>query len=351
MVGPATACHTGGVEDRLRDLLREFPLEPCWERPTLVRESTCVGAVHVELVGLHARGRDGRSLTASAAGNDASVIDRAYFELLERSATLRAAGLGSGETVVLRDLAGEARGRLAADRLFPPEEDGPLRRHSLSNGVAAHREWGDACRGAAFEAIERDRILRSWFLGGRPPERIGAVPDALRELESHDVRVHRFPDLDDACPAVEVCGVFLFPRDPAEPFCWGSGAGHTLAEARGKAEAEALLRLGFLRGEAVPDAPPPAAPTPDFHLDFFLHPPHQGRIRRWLARGMPPAAGRPAPPPTTKEPRFADLTPPALAGRAAVARALDPARMPLVFGEGHPWVPRPAPGALVHPIA
>jgi hypothetical protein len=202
-----------------------------------------------------------------------------------------------------------------------------------------------------LEAIERDRILRSWFLGGGPPERIADVPDSLRGLASHDVRAHRFPDADDACAEVEVCGVFLFPLDPVEPFCWGSGAGRSLGEALRGAEAEALLRLGFLRGEAVPDAPPPLSPTPDFHLDFFLHPPHQARIRHWLTRGMPPAHGGPAPRPPSEEPLFADLTPPALSGRAVVVRAFDPDRMPLVFGEGHPWVPRPADRALVHPIA
>jgi hypothetical protein len=311
-----------------------------------------VGAATLHLVGLHARSAGDRSLTASAAGDATSVLELAYFELLERSATLRVAELGPEAPVVLRDLAGIKQGEIAAGCLFPPGRESPPQRHSLSNGVAAHRDWPRACRGAALEAIERDRILRSWFLGGGPPERVAAVPDRLRELTSHDVRVHRFADPDDPRSAVEVCGVFLFPRAPAEPFCWGSGAGRSRAEATHRAEEEALQRLGFLRGEPLPDAPPPLSATPDFHLDFYLHPPHQARIRRWLNEGMPaPTAGCPGTRAPSVEPRFADLTPPSLSGRAVVARVVDPGRMPLVFGEGHPWVENPATPALVHPIA
>lgn len=360
VVAAATACDTAAVERQLLDLLRELPLDSYWETPTLVRESVSVGAATLHLVGLHARSAAGRSLTASAAGDASSALERAYFELLERAATLRVAELGPEAPIVLRDRAGTKQGEIAAGSLFPAGREDPPQRHSLSNGVAAHRDWGRACRGAALEAIERDRILRSWFLGGGPPELLGggplggtaAVPDRLRELASHDVRVHRFADRDDPRSDVAVCGVFLLPRDAAEPFCWGSGAGCSQAEAVRRAEGEALQRLGFLRGEPLPDAPPPLSATPDFHLDFFLHPPHQARIRRWLSEGMPAPAfapfGRRAP---SIEPLFADLTPPSLSGRVVVARVLDPGRMPLVFGEGHPWVEEPAAPALVHPIA
>jgi hypothetical protein len=148
-------------------------------------------------------------------------------------------------------------------------------------------------------------------------------------------------------------GVFGFPL-AGGPLVYGFGARATEQDAVASAAAECIQRLGFLYGEAIPDAAPAPSPTPDFHQEHFLFPGHHAIIRRWLDgehveyRGCldDSYAGPP------EEPLYADLTPPVLEGRLSVARALPRGHVPLAFGVGLPiLVPRAPAEIAVHPIA
>lgn len=333
--------------EKLRQLRVDYPLEAAWGEPQLFVEPFSLLGQPLELVGLLAADESGRELTGSAADLGSAAVCRAYFELLERAGAIHATDPKGSSSLRERD--GAERGGGGADANGPGSGTGWLA--SRSNGVAAHPSWRQACRAAWLEAIERDRVLRAWYLSGQAPPAVVEAPTRLRVLSSHEVQVHRFEDPDDPCQNVEVWGVFLFPRADREPFCCGFGAGATSVEALRKAEIECVQRLGFLQGEALPDAPPTPTPTPEFHLDFFLYPPHHARIRRWLCEGLPPARVEGGRPTRMPMPHFADLTPPSLRGRASVARAVDPGRMPLGFGEGHPWILDADPDARTHPIA
>jgi hypothetical protein len=155
------------------------------------------------------------------------------------------------------------------------------------------------------------------------------------------------------CDGSHAAGVFGFPRRGG-PLVYGFGARSTLDDAVAVASGECLQRLGFLFGEAIPDAVPAPSPTPDFHQEYYLFPAHHGTLRGWLRgeheryRGC--LNGSYAPPPG--EPLYADLTPPGLEGRLCVARAIPNGHLPLAFGVGLPVLSQPAPAELaVHPIA
>lgn len=340
------------MEADVRRLSDAFPLGGAWKAPEVVREVLDVGGRPLQLVGLACETGGGPTVTSGAAGWAADVLDRGWFELLERTAVLaaRSGELGESRTVWTRT--GAPCGALPLREIFPAAPDAAGRRHSLSNGVAAHTDAGRARESGFLECVERDRVLRSWYGAAPPPE---PVPDRTPALDAladrFDVDVRRFVDPEDPETGVHAVAVFLLPRAAGDPLCTGFAADRTRGRALRRAEIECLQRLGFLSGEPLPDAPPEPTPTPDFHLDFYLHPPHHGLLRRWLDGERPPGRPRVDAGPRDGEARFVDLTPPHLEGRVAVAKAIVPGRLPLVFGEGHPQVTGAAPETRVHPIA
>ncbi len=303
------------MDGELAHLIREHALPPGCSAPRLFADTIEVAGVPVRRAGIACTTPSGAELTGSAAELEGSPVARAYYELLERIAIVEA-----------------ARGE-------PPAE-GPCR-PARSNGVALHRTWAEACRRASLELIERDRVLRSWF-GELAPASCEA-PALLAAIDTHEWRACSLPD---EASAIEVAVVIGFPRRPELPLARGFAASERLEDALDAAGREALQTLAFLWDEPVPDAPPAPAPTPMFHLDYYLYPPHHALLARWLdgehARSTHEVRER-------AEPRFVDLTPAWLAGSLFVARAVEGGARALVFGESE-CRPPGLPGSHVHPI-
>jgi hypothetical protein len=298
------------------------------------------------MVGLAAEGPGQQTATGSAAEVARPPLLRAYFELLERVSILEARR--SAESLQVRDLAGTAYQTRASDRVFPPDACPERQRLSLSNGVALHRSWREACQAALAELVERDRVLRS-FAGELPPTRIDCSPGVLADAAAPHYEIQAFElGSDDGTSPLrfQTAMLFLLPRSPQLPLVFGFGSAQQREAALNKAEREALQRLAFVWGEPLPQAPVSPSPTPEYHHDFYLCPANHVHLRAWLegrrrsshraqARACFDGAGA----------RFLDLTPPALQGKLAVAKAISPSARRLRFGQ-----PAYPPDALPHPV-
>lgn len=302
-------------------LKRELPIPEGWSAPEIVDDCVNVAGVPVHRAGVASRNGSGVEVTGSAAEHGGSPLRRAWLELLERMA------------VVDRGVAAS---------------DDPRRRPSRSNGVAAHATWSLACESARSELIERDRVLRSWY-GELAPEPV-SPPEVLRGVGSHEWQACVVPG--EPWGEVEVAVVVGFPYDTGVPLARGFAARHSRRAAVEAAGSEALQGLAFLWDDAVPDCVPELAPTPIFHLDYYLYPGHHAELRRWLLGGHMRYRQPAVPPPVPVDIRFVDLTPPSLRGPLCVAQALSESAFPLEFGDAPVGIAAGLPRALqVHPIA
>jgi hypothetical protein len=335
----------------LDELKRRFPLWDCWGDATLFAETVSVAGVEIHLSGFSAESQDGDAITGSAAELDTAPMNRAYFELLER-ASIVAAERSKAQEWSVRDARGVAHGCIESSALVPENPEPDRWRYARSNGVALGPSWSDACRSALWELIERDRILRSWY-GDFAPGRIvlppGLIPNRLDELyafEAYSFGISR-------CSTAEVVAVFGFPRVDSNPLLYGFGARGRQSDALAVAAKESIQRLGFLWGEPIPSEDPEFSPGPHFHQELFLRPSSHAQLHQWLAGeqdALKPSWRQPC---RQASPRlFADITPPALASKLFVAKALPQTELPLVFGIGHPQIESKLPDYLkVHPIA
>ncbi len=337
-------------------LCREIPLPPRWSRPDCYAETVAIEGMHLVLTGLVSTSRDGTDVTGSAAETEASSVRRAYFELLERAATLDIYA-DTPASVLARDATGAVVREHSGESLFPNGSEGMGWTYSRSNGVAAASDWQTACRAAYAELTERHRVLCAWF-GLTIPKRLPqATLGPLVELASlYEVETVSFPA--PAAPAKGdeqvVVGVFAFPLMSMHPFVCGFAAGPSLTEAQARAERECLQRLGFLWGEEIPSQEPAVEKSPAYHQELYLWPPKHAAIRAWLAAnhaGKGELRGPGLGASDGASPTFVDLTPAHLVGKVSVAKALDPTLLPLTFGQGHPWVTTRAASLGVHPIA
>jgi len=332
----------------LHDLSTLFPLPIDHAGLQTFSDTTLVAGIPINLAGF-AMDLDGECITGSAAALDETPLFRAYMELVERLSIL--ASMRSGRPIILRDAEGVRVGLAPASNVFPESPEPARWKWARSNGVAVARTWVEAAKRARWELIERDRVLRS-FYGEAVPRRVSDVEQMPGALSGeYDFRTYAFDGR--VSDGVHAAGVFGFPR-AGGPLVYGFGARATLDEAVAAARGECMQRLGFLFGEAMPEAAPAPSPTPDFHQEHFLYPGHHGTVRRWLAgehekyRGcLNESYARPP-----EEPLFADLTPASLEGRLCVARAIPNGHLPLAFGVGLPVLSPSAPAELaVHPIA
>ena len=272
----------------------------------------------------------------SAADQCAPPLDRALYEALERMALLQA----------------EHSGRLR----FEDDPHG-VWRMARSNGIALHRSVTEATEHATAELMERDRVLRCWF--GDSDNAVAMVghdtDDAdlcLKSLQSqYEIRCVEFTEEDPTSP-FHVAGVFALPRRGDLPLFYGLSARRSLSEALRGAAREALQRLGFLWGEAIPQNAPTVAPSALGHQEYYLYPGHQDVVRQWLEEGGPP---RPLLTRRTACPYVVtskDITPSWMAGQFSVIKAECPEAVPLTFGARHPWIQDTGAGRwLIHPIA
>jgi len=328
---------------RLAKLQQTYPLPPGYVLDEPLLEQAEVGELELSMVGLVASGADGSRVTGAAADVQGFPVDRAFFELLERLSIMSVRAADS--ELVVRSAAGLKRATCSAHQVFPPDAEPGLLRKSLSNGVALHESWPEACGAAVCELVERDRVLRS-FSGEFAPTAI-VLKDAvlMQALRSHyEVAAYRLEPPTVACRYAAIA-VFLFPLRSSDPLAYGFAAALDLEHAMRDATREALQRLAFLWGEALPNSPPEPAPTPDYHQDYYLYAPHQHLLRDWLAGRTVQSTTEIAPMFDGEAPCFVDLTPPGLHGLVAVAKAESARTSDLRFGRD------PKSSWPAHPVA
>lgn len=342
--------HLDPAANELERLSREFPCSPHWSKPEVFAEDVEIGGVRFYLDGLAASASAEKTATGSAASVTGHEVDRAYFELVERTSLLDAIDAPIPERPVL-DVAGGQLGSCDRAQAFPISPAECSWAYARSNGVAAGSDWATACAAAEAEARERHHVLSAWY-GFAIPARHPLDDRTLHALASlYDFEAYTFPapPNDGSTPSRSVIGCFGFPKSSEAPFLAGFGAAPDPRGAERRALRETLQRLGFLWGEAIPDAEPPLARTADYHQELYLWPPMQQRVRAWLAGAH---AGRCGAFPTAvaSRPGFVDITPEHLAPRLKVAKMVTGVGLALTFGLGHPLVAG-AEALGAHPIA
>lgn len=332
------------AEQHLAELLRSYPLPPHWTLGERFWDSTNIARVTLYCAGLTASAAGETTAFGAAAEPESYPVARAFFELLERISITDARAQRLGPRLTVRDTDGIEKSVQAVSRVFPSDVRPNRVRGSLSNGVALHTSWSEACLAARSELVERDRVLRA-FQYARAPTPLENEQALEQALQPHyRVRSYEF-EAGRASPQHRVSGVFLFPLTEGAPLAYGFGAGTTLEAAVERARREGLQRLAFLWGEPLPSAPPEAAPVPDYHQDFYLYPPHISLLTEWLDAKAKRAQRTPAMFDGSPV-RYIDITPAHLRGKLAVAKAMSPRARQLRFG-ANPRSKRGAP----HPIA
>lgn len=151
-------------------------------------------------------------------------------------------------------------------------------KYSISNGVALHTDEETAKSSAFLELLERNEILKSWYLN--TPIKIvssEAQYQGPTSLHGYDIMAYDFSTI----PGHHVIGVFAFPHDRNKAAMYGFGAGFNLADASKKAGKEFWTRMGFV-GDEVTDSDPDFSCTPDYHQDFYLNPKNTKYLIEWL---------------------------------------------------------------------
>ena len=338
MLQPAQASEPL-AQASLHELQQRFPLPPGWTFQESFMQEASVGSLTLFMVGLVAASAD-RNAMGSSTQADGYPVNRAYFELLERISIYEANQ--PDRVLEVRDERGRILGERPAARVFPRDVSEHLRL-SLSNGVALHATWRDACRSALHELIERDRILRS-FAGEFAPVRVDMLPSELASATAQQFETVAYEiGQRDPAPKHRTALWFMMPQQIELPMTYGFGTAETISDALARAEREAMQRLAFLWGEDLPNQQVEPAPTPDFHQEYYLYPPNHARLTEWLAgqvkprhtsqRSLPLFDGTPV--------TYIDLTPAALRGKLAVAKAISPSARKLRFGVAAKCIPHP----------
>ncbi len=320
------------LEPALRDVVLRYPLPAATSGFDVFSEVIEINELRVHAFGISTTTEALGVVAGSAAELRRAPRERAYFELLERAVIMESRGL---------------RERSDADE----DSEHARNKLSLSNGVALHSTWRDATRSAALEIVERDRVLRSWY-GGARPERISTNLGSwsVRLSGEYELSVVRFRvGVDLVDERATVVGIIAFPRSSHAPLSMGFAARGSVDEALQAASRELLQQIAFGWGEPVPSESPVAAPTPEFHLDFYAYPGHHALLRDWLD-GKHEGRG-PALPEVAGAFRFTDITPSWMSKELCVVRAEHPSAVPLVFGLGHPWFPELPECMRVQPVA
>lgn len=322
---------------KLTDALSsKYGFVPGWRISEEVLHKVTVGHQDIFLSGLVGVSKSGKSIFGSAGSTVDYPIDRAFFELVERIATIESSGNesprnGLGRIIDLdfKDL--PALGNEAA--------------YSKSNGVALGKSFEEAAQKAYLELVERDDILRAWY-GASKPRIINKKPSTLSEIQG-EYQVIAVDFTNDPAEGFTI-GAFGFPKNRKRPLIYGFGCSQNVERAFEKSQQEALQRLGFLWDEELPQAVD-FSPTAGFHQDFFLMPEKVEVIRRWIFEGH---SDQGLDVPHESNTHYLDLTPPKGINGLYVVKAVSNSKIPLVFGEWNPVVSRRSDRNLIyHPIA
>ena len=171
----------------LKSLTDLYSLSSSWTSPELFQENTVIEGQTIQLCGLSVKHTSGLLITASAASLQESPLQRAYFELLERTSRVELDQM-SQKKFPLFALDGSSASNSSnqvLEEIFKVSPCPSEWSYSKSNGVAAHTDPKLASLNAVSETIERDLILRSWY-GELPPQkrgtRIVGLPEAWSKI-------------------------------------------------------------------------------------------------------------------------------------------------------------------------
>lgn len=212
--------------------------------------------------GIAVKLENGLEVFGSSSAEDESALMLASFELLERY-------------VILSSF---KQCELPNDRY----------KRSLSSGVALHSDKAVAMNSAFLELVERNEILKSWYLNTPVVEVTEKAPYlGVRCLKGYEVRAFEF----STDSRFSVVGVFAFPENQYKPPVYGFGSDLYLQSSLKKAEKEFWTRFGFIGDEIVSDDPSFSA-TPGYHQDFYLNPKNIHYLKEWLMGGSKTACRR-----------------------------------------------------------
>lgn len=325
-------------------MVNAFPLPDGWAVSERVEDEIAVGPLRIRRAGIAAV-REEEEACGSAAATDGSPSDRAFYELLERITVFDAQRTAPSSFDAFDDDHAR-RATLLRPEAFPVSDVPERWRYARTNGVAIHRTWGEACRRARLELIERDRFLRAWY-GAIAPTRLERMLAQLLVVDAFEWGLYSFPDEHDA---TSVVAVFGFPRAPDAPLVMGMAAREDLEAAVVAAEQEALQQLAFLWGEPVGSEPPPLGPTAMHHLELYQPRSQHEQLRAFLAGahrafGREDASMRRG----VLDVSYLDLTPEQLRGLAHVSKAISAEAVPLIFGDS-PFAAHLPAALRPHPI-
>lgn len=339
------------MDDDLSKLQGQWPLSDCWEPAESFTKDLKIGDLKLRLFGLCAYHREGTVVSSLAVDFGEEPWRRAYLDLIRKTAIVEAE-LSLKNTFPAIDPEGNSQGVVPNINVFPLSPDPVRWQYASSSAAAADESREAACRRAANELIERDRVLRSWF-GAIRPVPIALSPDFFPKAltAEYDFQAFQFPE--SANETSKVTAVYGFARREEVPSVGGFGAGRFTEEGLAQARSRCYLAMGSLWGETIPQTPPPFSPTAEYHQEVYLREDGLMRIKRWLA-GDHVSLANYAEVPTVKveSPKFVDLTPESLRGQICVVKAISKSCAPLTFGASPLNAPADFPTELlVHPLA
>lgn len=264
-------------------------------------ETIDLGKVHASVAGIAVSFSKDDIVFGSSLSFEADAFELAAFELLERF-------------VITRDK--PKIDMLEAKYIY-----------SLSNGVAIHRSTALAQEAAELELLERNEVLRSWYLNA-PSRRLNSTSFAsdFKFLEAdYEISFYDFSNH----PGVSVVGVFAFPFKRDKPFLSGYGAGRNIQSAFEKSKKEFFARFTFLRGVNL-EEDVSFAPSAEFHQDYYLAPEKNKIIQNWLQESSESKVN-----PDVYLGRnltFQSLTPESWSKDFSISKALSEDVIPLFFG-------------------
>ena len=339
MAGYYDFCEEVSTYPKARELkVKSLPNQDGWKMEKPFIEKLSLGKIESYMVGLQATHPMLGDVTASAVAQDQPPEEKAWFELMERIGIVRAMASDAVDLKV-KPFSGDEISYLSKSIVFPSliQPETTDFQHSKSNGIALHNTWENACRHAAYEAIERHFVLSTW-LGTRRPRILKKAEPKFESLSGmYEVCQVEFgsTQVPSIRERVYSCGVFLLPRmfssKKKVPFVFGCGGHGSLKEALDKAEREALQRLSFLWGEDIPMEEPSFSPDPLYHQELYLWPKKHQMIKDWIQ-------GRYFEEDTSIDDgeidlAFVDLSEYSLNDEHFIAKAFSEKIIPLVFGK------------------
>jgi len=315
------------MNEKINNLKKKYPLSSDWSELELFNDEVMIGELSLEMIGFSTQKNEKMMVTGSSAACtpfNENLLERAYFELLERSVVIeKTFDYKNGETFC----------------------------YSKSNGVAIHTDFELAKKAAQNELIERDAILRSWFLNQSPLRVLNLSPEIqilVKKLgEYYDFEFYTFNSSLSFATNSFVTASFAFPKKDNINFCYGLSCRGSLEESLKKSFAENLQTLAFLWGEGF-DEVPLFSPSPSYHQHYFSTKNGLKLIRDWLyKKNVQSQKSVQIIPDFT----FEDLTPEHLKGKAYVIRATEKNAIPLIFGKGYNLESCPVENdRYIHPI-